>query len=475
MKKDSMNHAGAQWGNYVSSHAQDGTEVLHKGMELFLKKANQIENVGYEQAKGNLFEYIETAKINRNLANKGVNRHYEATDAKKAWGGLGEPHAPDDIRGFENGRVIARGQAKVNNNANATAGSDKGITNPKYEGMQRNVASDKYNEVIDALDQKYAKGEISQAAYEDARSNLRQALTDEKSGITSGGTSTSELREAWEEPEKYVRKLEMKQYAHEIGNTTVNMAASSMVITAAITATQNMFEVFQNRKKLDEALKDVGVEVAKSGVRGGATGFLSSLLRIGGSKVSIPVISDGCVATTIAGGMIDCGVAIYAYAQGEIEAEQLKEELQNTAVKSAATIYFVKATQAVVGNVGPFVPMAVYTVASYIVTTTREIIKNAKLNAAEHNRVAALYEEAAAQMKAYREQLEIQMKNYVREEKEMLRGLIDTFEYNLETGENYDQAIYAIVNFSNRMGIALQHVKMDDFKKAMVKDDSFVL
>ena len=475
MKKDSINHAGAQWGNYISSHTQDGTEALHRGMELFLKKTDQIENVAFEQAKGNLFEYIETAKINRNLANKGVNRHYKATDAKKAWGGLGEPHAPDDIRGFENGRIIARGQAKVNNNPNATAGSDKGITNPKYEGMQRNVASDKYDQVIEALDQKYARGELSKAAYEDATSNLRKSLTDEQSGIDSGGTSVSELREAWEDPEKYVRKLEMKQYVCEIGNTTVNMATSSMVITGAITATQNMFEVLKNRKMLDEALRDVGVEVGKSGVRGGATGFLSSILRIGGSKASIPVISDGCAATTIASGMIDCGVAIYAYAQGEIEAEQLKEELQNTAIKSAATIYFVKATQAVVGNVGPFVPMAVYTVASYIVTTTREIIKHAKLSAAEHNRVALLYEAAAVQMKAYREQLEIQMKNYVQEEKEMLQGFINTFEYNLETGEDYDQAIYAIINFSNRTGIALQHVKMDDFKKAMVEEDSFVL
>lgn len=85
------------------------------------------------------------------------------------------------------------------------------------------------------------------------------------------------------------------------------------------------------------------------------------------------------------------------------------------------------------------------------------------------------YEQAASQMRAYREQLEIQMKNYVREEKEMLQGFIDTFEYNLETGDNYDQAIYAIVKFSNRAGIALQHVKMNDFKKAMVKEDSFVL
>jgi hypothetical protein len=473
--KDVTNHTANQIGNMFSNNVQHGTDAAERGMELFLKKTNQIGNVGYEQAKGNLFEYIETAKINRNLANKGINRHYEATDAKKEWGGLGEPHAPDDFRGFQDGKVIARGQAKINNNPNKTAGSDKGITNPKYKGMQRNVASDKYDDVLKALDEKYAKGEISKDAYVDAKANLRRGLTDEDSGVSSGGTSTKELNKAATNPEGYARDFRFNQYAREVGTTSVNMAASNMVMTGIIKTTSNLFEVFQNRKELDEAMKDIGVEVVKSGARGGATGFLSSILRIGGRKAAIPVISDASAATTIAGGVIDCGVSVYAYAQGEISAEELKESLQNTAIKSVATIYFTKSIELVVGTANPFLPMAIYTAASYVVINTREIIKNAKLNTEEYNRIASLYEKSTKQMIEYRKIIEGQLIQYVKSEKEMLNSFIDTYEFNITTGENYDKAIYAIVNFSNQYGLALKHVDFGDFKAAMLSNDDFVL
>lgn len=475
LNKDVKNHTGNQIGNMLSINVQKGTDAAEKGMELFLKKTNQIENVDYEQAKGNLFEYIETAKINKNLANKGINRHYEATDAKKEWGGLGEPHAPDDFRGFEDGKVIARGQAKINNNPNKTAGSDKGITNPKYKGMQRNVASDKYDDVLKALDEKYSKGEISKDAYNDAKANLRRGLTDDESGVSSGGTSTKELNEAASNPERYAHNFRFSQYAKEIGTTSVNMAVSGMIMTSIVKTTSNLFEVFQNRKELDEAIKDIGVEVVKSGARGGTTGFLSSILRIGGRKVAIPIISDASASTTIASGVIDCGVSIYAYAQGEISAEELEESLKNTAIKSVATIYFTKSIELIVGTANPFLPMAIYTAASYVVTSTREIIKNAKLNVEEYNRISLLYEESTKQMIEYRKIIEEQLSQYVQSEKEMLNSFIDTYEYNITTGENYDKAIYAIINFSNQYGLALKHANFEEFKEAMLSDDDFVL
>lgn len=473
--KDATNHSANQIGNMFSNNVQHGTDVAEKGMKLFLKKINQIGNVGYQQAKGNLFEYIETAKINKNLANKGINRHYEVTDAKKEWGGLGEPHAPDDFRGFEDGKVIARGQAKINNNTNKTAGSDKGITNPKYKGMQRNVANDKYDGVLNALNDKYEKGEISKDAYDDAKANLRNGLTDDESGISSGGTSIKELKKAATNPEKYAHDFRFNQYAREVGNTSVNMAASNMIMTGIIKTTSNLFEVFQNRKELDEAMNVIGVEVIKSGVRGVATGFLSSILRIGGRKAVIPVISDASASTTIAGGIIDCGVSVYAYSKGEISAEELKESLQNTAIKSVATIYFTKSIELVFGAANPFLPIAIYTAASYVVTSTREIIKSAKLNAEEYNRVASLYEESTKQLIEYRKILEAQLDHYVKSQKRMLQSFIDDYEYNITTGKNYDGAIYAIVNFSNQYGLSLKHVDFGEFKSAMLSNDDFLL
>ena len=57
----------------------------------------------------------------------------------------------------------------------------------------------------------------------------------------------------------------------------------------------------------------------------------------------------------------------------------------------------------------------------------------------------------------------------------MLEQFIDSFEYNIETGENYDQALFTIVSFANQAGIALQHVEFDDFKSAMISKKTFRL
>ena len=163
------------------------------------------------------------------------------------------------------------------------------------------------------------------------------------------------------------------------------------------------------------------------------------------------------------------------YAQGEISPEELKESLQNTAIKSVATIYFTKSIELVVGTANPFLPMAIYTVASYVVTSTREIIKNARINAKEYNRIAALYEEATRQMIEYRKIVEEQFVNYVKLEKEMLNSFMDTYEYNITTGENYDKAIHTIIDFSNQYGISLKDANFKDFQGAMLSDNDFVL
>lgn len=50
-------------------------------------------------------------------------------------------------------------------------------------------------------------------------------------------------------------------------------------------------------------------------------------------------------------------------------------------------------------------------------------------------------------------------------QRKMFDRFIDTFEYNLETGKNYDQALYSICQFADEAGIALQQVGFDEFRK----------
>lgn len=108
-------------------------------------------------------------------------------------------------------------------------------------------------------------------------------------------------------------------------------------------------------------------------------------------EISSALLTDGLASTVMAGGLIDGGVALYAYAKGEIGHEELKEALIDTTAKATTTIYFTKAVTAIMGkSVSPILLLAVYATASYVFTATREIIKNANLNAEEYNRMAAL-------------------------------------------------------------------------------------
>ncbi len=60
-------------------------------------------------------------------------------------------------------------------------------------------------------------------------------------------------------------------------------------------------------------------------------------------------------------------------------------------------------------------------------------------------------------------------------QRRMMEEFLQAFNYNLETGENYDEALNAIVRFANQAGIALQHASFDDFSNAMRRKDVFVL
>jgi len=57
----------------------------------------------------------------------------------------------------------------------------------------------------------------------------------------------------------------------------------------------------------------------------------------------------------------------------------------------------------------------------------------------------------------------------------MLEGFVNTFDYNMTTGENYDEAIYAIITFADRAGMALQHIEFQDFAEVMNSDESLRL
>ena len=486
--KDALKTAGVLWGNAASVNAQNATNAAVDGMSLFRWKVSTpiIQNGTFDAQKGNLFEYIEAAKFNIDAASKGITARAVVTDVT-------DPTAEADILIRDHGKTVKEIQAKFikasnNGRDNSAAQSVFDQTGAKnkgwgqYNGMDRLIRKqDDYNPDGSLLDEakKLSKARAdAQGIHADVYRDVHEHLTDEThyKEATSGGTTLEEIKEAYDAPEQYARKFEQKQVAAEMKSSAVNMAKASFVTNGLASGITNMFAVFQDKKELADALAAVGVDAVKGGIRGGATGVVSTAIRYQGLKTGSALLSDATAATVMAGGIIDGGVALYSYARGEITAEQLQEQLVDTTAKAATTIYFTKAVAAIGGkSLSPIVPMAVYTTASYVVTCTREILKNAKLNTEEYERMVAILQESTRQMNEYHDAFKAHVAKCEEKQRLMFDRFIESFEYNLETGENYDQAVLAIVRFANEAGIALQHANFDDFQAAMHSSDPFVL
>lgn len=471
----------------IGSEANAGeravTATVDDSFGLLLYKAGRLKHVGFEQGKGNLFEYIENAKLETNLARAGrpnAGKHF-VMDAPASQGGYNDPHGAADFRIAHRDGTADLAQAKYNNDAHRAA---LNFADPKYHGMERIAPSDQVAAVREQLDAMVAKGEISRAAYEDAVSHLEtDGLRDSATGITSGGTTTAEVEQfrgaggkvSARKVRQYVEDVQRQQYVQEVQGQALRSAASAAVMTGVVSAVRNVAAVLDDRKRLDEAMKDIGATTAKATVRGGATGALSATIRVGAKTNGLPVLADATAATVLAASLLDVGVSIFDYARGEIDGRQLAQNIGDTAAKGVTTVYLSKAIAATVGATSVIVPIAIFTIAQYGLMSIRSIVAHAKLNAAEHRRMAALYRETEATMQRYRADMEQRMATYTAHQAAVMQAVLQGLRPGADGRMDYGRAVASLVCFANQTGLALQHADRDAFCEAMQSDDDFCL
>lgn len=466
--KDVVRFAADQYGNYMSKNLQAGTDEMLTSIDLFQKIYEEKINVALAQKKGNYFEFLETLKFNQNAANVGAAVRARTTHAD------GRPHDPVDVEILVHGKVVDKAQLKASNASSYDPDAYMAFVNAdkKYAGMQRVVPKDKYDRVRELTKNRANSQGIYKEEYQDSYNNMTGELTDRitKSGVSSKGTTTKELNRVNRHKDQYFKEMKLNQYKGELLNTSVNSALANGVITAIVSGVENFYAVFQNKKSLEDGLKDLGIDVVRESGRGLVTGGASTALRIGAKEKLLPALSqDGTYAVTMAGSMVDCGCLLYSYARGEIDADELCDGLVDTSVKTASTIFISKAVELAIGKTSMFVPLTIYTLASYVVANTREILRNAKLNAEAYAKMEAFYNEAAQQEKVFRKQLELQMDKYIADKRVAMDTFINQFTQSMTNG-NYDGAVYAIVGLSNKFGVALKYVDFTEFDQMMISD-----
>ena len=89
------------------------------------------------------------------------------------------------------------------------------------------------------------------------------------------------------------------------------------------------------------------------------------------------------------------------------------------------------------------------------------------------DRLTAILIESKKQIDEYEVKIKSEIEQIELAQKQMMNEFLESFNYNLDTGENYDDALNVIVKFANQAGISLQHVTFEEFSDAMKRRDVF--
>lgn len=445
--------AGGQIGAELAKHEAAATDAFAEQMALFAQRAR--EKTDAELLKGKLFEFIEAAKFNRNAARAGktVRAHVKAAE--------GQPTGAVDIALKEGSRTTREIQAKAWRNPEDLA---RQATKEKYDGMDVLVPKDK----VRATNRELAdKGES------------RQVVGELRSGeVASGGTTSSELRLAKDNPKLYRIAVEAKQVGREAAVTGANAAAGAALIGGALSACSNVGSYLAGETDGRTAIRNVATDAAKSGARGGSSGALGAVIRQAAarsSRVGARALAKSNVASAVAAGAVEVGVTVYEFAKGEITADEAAARIGETGCAAASGIYVGAAAGAIFGPAGAVLGSVVgYTAMSWVYQSSLAILQRASFAEDEAARLVALCAAAVQAMDRQREAFEAALETRLATREDVVQGCLAEIDGAL-ADDDADGTVMALANLAGLTGRALRFRDFAEFDSFMTESDDPLL
>ena len=268
------------------------------------------------QRAGHVFEWAHELTFNLDA----IARNEEVRAQVTTW--LGEPHAPDDLRVVaETGEVLQRVQAKVVERIAQRIGSDNGLSDSKYSGMDRLVPSDHLAATDELLDRRLQMPEgLLHERYADARSHLTDRIDSE--GVQSAPLSTEQLRDAASDPKQFLHDYVDDNHLRQVLQGAGAAAAAGAVIAGASAVSQHALAT-GSVSGVDWAA--TAILAAKAGARQAAVAAAANVISdqaqhqlADGATGAIEQLSSGTLPFAIARGAFDVAVIAHGVASGRL-------------------------------------------------------------------------------------------------------------------------------------------------------------
>jgi len=456
--------ASALTGKLMSEGRSQATDSMIDNMKLFDRAVKRLTNVAPKIKQGNLFEYIEAAKFNYDAVSKesGVEAVVNSANNK--------PTDAVDInlilRRKDRTLILKKIQAKSSNNPKWII---KEFRKSKYKWMSKLTPKDKI-ETVKYLAKKgvrkFRNVPETSRSYRNIYKNVKGEI--EFNNIRSRGTRFRENIFAAKNPKLYSNYMQLKALSKEVGISASKSAATGFLLSSSVSLIKNYNLFIKGQLTKGELIKESISDGAKTAGKATVVAGGSSVIRFAGKKLKVSFLTKSNIATNVAMGIIDTGVAVVKYAKGEIKVNELFEKLGAIGVDTVSGMYYGAVIGVALGPVGALVGgIGGYILSSYVYAACLSAIKEAKLAENESKRIIALNKEACIQLVALREEIDSKAKKINKDLtvsfENFFKGFDECFGTNDYIGLNSH-----ITNLSLFLGKDLLFKTFDEFDNFML-------
>ena len=292
--------------------------------------------------------------------------------------------------------------------------------------------------------------------------------------IRDSGVSSREAMEARLNPKLFVAK-EIAEVSHNAG---VEAAKGAFLLSGAISSAQNVFSVIYEGKPLEEAAKDVVLTTAQSSVMAygvGATGTaIKSMMHTSTNSVTRALGKSNAPAM-IATAIVEVSKSLHRYAKGDINEEELLEELGEKGTGMVAASYGAAVGSAVFPGIGTVIGgMIGYTLSSLLYKDSLSILKDSRLSTQRRAVIETLNSEAVKAIRHYQEEIRVQSRREHARREVLFEELLDTIHHSIITNDL--NSLFKNINaLGKEFKMHLQFANFEEFDEFMSNEDETLI
>ena len=479
-ERRAIDQGAAQFAVVAASNAANAADFIDTGWaaveQMLSKEAKKLGSPDPRwgealraQARGNVFEAVNDLHDNIKRAESGQAGRWKNTRLS------GENRSPADSEICIGGKVVLQRQDKLL--LKPSIQNLKSIAHEKYAGMQIAIPAD------DVAEWKAALLRAAEAT-DDPDQKVR--FTNAASRVRAG-VRRKDLSKVIDDPKGQKSGLKRTALAKEAATAAGAAALGAGVVAGAVSTIRNGLKLYQGDITKGEATVAVATDAGISALRAGSVAVIGVGIRHAATKFGVEAFKKGGPPGVVAAAVMEVGFTVYGLAKGQISPEEAMVSLGETGCCAVAGLYAGGAAVAAFGNLGVIpltaagiamplaIPailasMAAYTTVSLTYQTCIQILKVARLEQEEAERVIALAVAAEAELIAQRFAFEQAAEEYFREQQQAFGQSFAVIDQGMSAGD-VAATIAGLARLAAAVGGKLRFAGYEEFEQFMEDSD----